>query len=45
MARDRRNYYQETPKQIQKKINKFKSIPKLFNESVCSTEEMQFDSQ
>lgn len=37
MACDRRNYYQETPKQIQKKIKKFNSIPKLCNESVCST--------
>jgi len=45
MARDRRNFYQETPKQIQKKIKKFKSVPKLFNESTCNTEEMQLDSQ
>lgn len=34
MARDRRNYYQETPKQIQKKIKKLKSIPKLLHDSV-----------
>jgi len=30
MARDDRNYYQETPKQIQRKINRFKSIPKMY---------------
>lgn len=31
MARDERNYYQETPKQIQRKINRFKSIPEMYN--------------
>ncbi|GFS00495.1 nucleolar protein 16-like [Elysia marginata] len=30
MARDDRNYYQETPKQIQRKINRFKSIPEMY---------------
>ena len=30
MARDERNYYQETPKQIQRKINRFKSIPEMY---------------
>ena len=27
MARDHKNYYQDTPKQIRRKINVFKSIP------------------
>ncbi|CAL1530975.1 unnamed protein product [Lymnaea stagnalis] len=31
MSRDERNYYQETPKQIQRKINRFKSIPEMYN--------------
>ncbi|XP_005089624.1 nucleolar protein 16 [Aplysia californica] len=31
MARDERNYYQDTPKQIQRKINRFKSIPKMYD--------------
>uniref|UniRef100_A0A0B7A1E4 Nucleolar protein 16 n=1 Tax=Arion vulgaris TaxID=1028688 RepID=A0A0B7A1E4_9EUPU len=31
MAQDERNYYQETPKQIQRKINRFKSIPEVYN--------------
>ncbi|BFY97757.1 hypothetical protein BsWGS_00797 [Bradybaena similaris] len=31
MARDDRNYYQETPKQIQRKINRFKSIPEMYS--------------
>lgn len=31
MAKDKKNYYQETPKQIRKKILKFKSIPEHFN--------------
>lgn len=30
MARDRRNHYQETPKQIKKKIDRFKSIPEMY---------------
>uniref|UniRef100_A0A2C9LZA4 Nucleolar protein 16 n=1 Tax=Biomphalaria glabrata TaxID=6526 RepID=A0A2C9LZA4_BIOGL len=30
MSRDERNYYQETPKQIQRKINRFKSIPEMY---------------
>ncbi|KAL3864483.1 hypothetical protein ACJMK2_006162 [Sinanodonta woodiana] len=31
MARDYKNYYQDTPKQIRRKINVFKSIPKQYN--------------
>ncbi|KAF6021524.1 NOP16 [Bugula neritina] len=31
MARDKRNYYQDTPKQIQKKIQKFQKIPDLYD--------------
>ena len=30
MARDRRNEWQETPKQIKQKIVKFRSIPEQF---------------
>ncbi|KAH9513336.1 Nucleolar protein 16 [Bulinus truncatus] len=30
MARDERNYFQETPKQLQRKINRFKSIPEMY---------------
>nr|XP_022341445.1 nucleolar protein 16-like [Crassostrea virginica] len=36
MARDRRNYYQDTPKQIKKKINTFKNIPEQYNEYLSS---------
>jgi len=32
MARDDRNYYQDTPKQIRRKINSFKSLPEQYNE-------------
>ena len=30
MAKDYKNYYQDTPKQIRKKIMKFKSIPEQY---------------
>lgn len=30
MARDARNHYQETPKQIKKKINMFKNTPEQY---------------
>ncbi|XP_059174758.1 nucleolar protein 16-like [Physella acuta] len=30
MSRDERNFYQETPKQLQRKINRFKSIPEMY---------------
>jgi len=30
MARDRKNYYQDTPKQIKHKINVFKNIPEQY---------------
>jgi hypothetical protein len=39
MARDRRNHYQETPKQICKKIARFKNVPKLYNAYVKSKEQ------
>ncbi|KAJ8317256.1 hypothetical protein KUTeg_005160 [Tegillarca granosa] len=38
MARDSRNYYQDTPKQIKRKINKFKSIPDQYNAYLRSKE-------
>jgi len=31
MARDRRNYYQDTPKQIKRKIETFQKIPDLYD--------------
>ena len=31
MARDKRNYYQDTPKQIRKKILTFQKIPELYD--------------
>lgn len=36
MTRDDRNYYQETPKQIQRKINRFKSIPEMYEVYLAS---------
>jgi len=30
MARDRRNYYQDTPKQIKRKIENFKTTKRLY---------------
>ena len=32
MARDAKNYYQDTPKQIRHKIRTFMSIPSQYNE-------------
>lgn len=31
MARDRRNYYQDTPNQIRRKIAVFQKIPELYD--------------
>lgn len=31
MSRDKKNYYQDTPKQIKHKIDKFKKIPGLYD--------------
>lgn len=36
MARDKKNYYQETWKQIRAKINVFKGIPEQYNEYLAS---------
>ncbi|CAL8281368.1 nucleolar protein 16 [Gadus morhua] len=37
MARDEKNYYQDTPKQIQRKVNEYKRChPKLFNAFIQS---------
>lgn len=38
MARDSKNYYQDTPKQIKRKINKFKSVPDQYNAYLRSKE-------
>ncbi|XP_033125435.1 nucleolar protein 16-like [Anneissia japonica] len=38
MARDKKNYYQDTPKQIRQKINIFKGIPAHYNEYLKSKE-------
>jgi len=38
MARDVKNYYQDTPKQIRKKILTFKSIPEQYNKYLKSQE-------
>ena len=37
MARDPKNYYQETPKQIRRKILTFKSIPEQYQQYLDST--------
>ncbi|CAI9717750.1 Hypothetical predicted protein [Octopus vulgaris] len=36
MARDYRNYYQDTPNQIKKKINKFKNMEKQYKKYLAS---------
>lgn len=36
MARDRRNYFQDTPKQIKKKIRTFMNIPEQYNAYLAS---------
>ena len=38
MARDRKNYYQDTPKQIKKRIMTFKNIPTQYNAYLKSKE-------
>ncbi|XP_071947974.1 nucleolar protein 16-like [Antedon mediterranea] len=44
MARDKKNYYQETPKQIKQTINLFKKIPSQYNEYLKSKESNQEES-
>ena len=39
MARDHRNYYQDTPKQIRRKILTFKGIPEQYNAYLASKKE------
>jgi len=41
MARDRKNYYQDTPKQIRKKISTFKNIPSQYNAYLKSKETVE----
>ena len=36
MARDEKNYYQDTPKQIARKIRVFRSIPEQYNAYLAS---------
>ena len=43
MARDEKNYYQDTPKQIRRKILTFKSIPEQYNAYLSSKEEGTLD--
>ncbi|XP_054258054.1 nucleolar protein 16 [Macrosteles quadrilineatus] len=38
MARDKKNYYQETWQQIRRKIKQFKGIPEQYNEYLASKE-------
>ncbi|KAK3095549.1 hypothetical protein FSP39_015991 [Pinctada imbricata] len=38
MARDSRNHFQDTPKQIKRKIQVFKSIPEQYNEYLSKGE-------
>lgn len=39
MARDPKNYQQDTPAQIRRKIQKFKNIPEQWNEYMKTKEE------
>jgi len=41
MARDRKNHYQETPKQIKKKINMFKNTPSQYEAYLKSKGEVR----
>ena len=41
MARDKKNYYQDTPKQIKKKIALFKQMPKQYNEYLESKKQKE----
>ncbi len=43
MARDEKNYYQDTPKQIRKKIMTFKSIPQQYNAYLKAKEDGTLD--
>ncbi len=43
MAKDDKNYYQDTPKQIRKKIQTFKSIPSQYNAYLKAKEEGTLD--
>lgn len=45
MARDKKNYYQETWKQIRAKIKVFKGIPEQYNEYLASKQKSENDSQ
>ncbi|XP_064630296.1 nucleolar protein 16-like [Lineus longissimus] len=44
MARDERNYYQDTPKQIKRKIMTFKGIPSQYQAYLNSKEEGKMDT-
>ena len=43
MARDDKNYYQDTPKQIRKKIMTFKSIPEQYKAYLKAKEDGTLD--